>query len=624
MRPRRAPALLALAAFLVVCAAVFPAPVVAVDMLRRAGDAAAATGAADGVAVIRAQCEHRISALEASSSAALREHEEKVASLTEERDDLAATVKRYKRGLLNLESKRKDEVAKLEQALRLAESGECPTPTLADYVAPALDSIRRAWSDARAGVADARDVAARAVWSRTRSALAAGARARRAVISRASAAARELFPGDTHDDDAQARETARTAVDVVIGATVAVVIVAASSRMSFRPRFKSRVGPTARTRIEVVDEDDEELRGGAVLEGDEGAVEWKTYRARVPDAGRVEIEGPKRVVQRRGARLPDAISAAAEAFDDKPEDFDDEKELPGPPASPEDGDASGGAARDDDEEAPDPVDAEEKYVDALRERPKSARRVPARVVQTRSPAPMPSLPARASRARAAPAPRTPPQETAGRSSRVPRAVPHPGSALTASSADVLDLNSASDDLLSQHPWGDDGGDGWADTMGTPDFQKKENKLGSPSKLPVARGARRVSAPLVQTTSPNVVYAPAPPAPPAAKATPPSGKLRLVRPGERFADSSRAAERRTPTSSPDDGLAGGNLRRCSPGGNRSSSLGLTPDNKQITPRQRAMAYAEARRKGVDVDLPSLGGEEGEYVPRGGMRHRGALR
>ena len=160
MGPRRAPALLALAAFLVVCAAVLPAPVVAVDMLRRAGDAAAATGAADGVAVIRAQCEHRISALEASSSAALREHEEKVASLTEERDDLAATVKRYKRGLLNLESKRKDEVAKLEQALRLAESGECPTPTLADYVAPALDSIRRAWSDARAGVADASDVAA--------------------------------------------------------------------------------------------------------------------------------------------------------------------------------------------------------------------------------------------------------------------------------------------------------------------------------------------------------------------------------------------------------------------------------------------------------------------------------
>ena len=612
MGPRRAPALLALAAFLVVCAAVLPAPVVAVDMLRRAGDAAAATGAADGVAVIRAQCEHRISALEASSSGALREHEEKVASLTEERDDLAATVKRYKRGLLNLESKRKDEVAKLEQALRLAESGECPTPTLADYVAPALDSIRRAWSDALAGVTDARDVAARAVWSRTRSALAAGVGARRAVISRASAAARGLFPDDT-THDAHARETARTAVDVVIGAIV--VIVAATSRMSSPFRAKSdRVGPTARTRIEVVDEDEEERRGGAVLEGDEGAVEWKTYRARVPDAGRVEIEGPKRVVQPRGARLPDAISAAAEAFDDKPEDFDDEKELPGPPASPEEGDASDGAARDDDEdddeEAPDPVAAEEKFVEVLRERAPPAR-VPARVVQTRSPAPMPELRSRTSsggRPRAAPAPRTPPQATTGRSTRIPRL--HPGSA-----ADVLDLNSASDDLLSQHPWGDDGGDGWADTMGTPDFQKKENKLGSPSKLPVARraaGARRVSAPLVQTTSPNVVYAPGVNPNPKPTATPPSGKLRLVRPGER----------RTPTQSPDDGSA--SSRRYSPGGNRSSSLGLTPDNKQITPRQRAIAYAEARRKGVDVDLPSLGGEEGEYVPRGGMRHRGALR
>ena len=615
MGPRRAPALLALAAFLVVCAAVLPAPVVAVDMLRRAGDAAAATGAADGVAVIRAQCEHRISALEASSSAALREHEEKVASLTEERDDLAATVKRYKRGLLNLESKRKDEVAKLEQALRLAESGECPTPTLADYVAPALDSIRRAWSDVRAGVADASDVAARAVWSRTRSALAAGVGARRAVISRASAAARGLFPDDAHDD-AHARETARTAVDVVIGAIVAVVVVAATSRISppFRGR-KSRVGSKGRsTRIEVVDEDDEDLRGGAVLEGDEGAVEWKTYRARVPDAGRVEIEGPKRVVQRRGARLPDAISAAAEAFDDKPEDFDDEKELPGPPASPEEEHASD---EEDDEEAPDPVAAEEKFVEVLRERAPPAR-VPARVVQTRSPAPMPELRSRTSsggRPRAAPAPRTPPQATAGRSTRIPR-LPHPGSsAPTASAADVLDLNSASDDLLSQHPWGDDGGDGWADTMGTPDFQKKENKLGSPSKLPVARraaGVRRVSAPLVQTTSPNVAYAPGVNPNPNPKATPPSGKLRLVRPGER----------RTPTQSPDDGSA--SSRRYSPGGNRSSSLGLTPDNKQITPRQRAIAYAEARRKGVDVDLPSLGGEEGEYVPRGGMRHRGALR
>ena len=83
MGPRRAPLPVALAAILVVCAAVFPAPVLAVDMLRRAGDAAAATGAADGVAVVRAQCEHRISALETSSSAALRDHEDKLASLTE-------------------------------------------------------------------------------------------------------------------------------------------------------------------------------------------------------------------------------------------------------------------------------------------------------------------------------------------------------------------------------------------------------------------------------------------------------------------------------------------------------------------------------------------------------------
>ena len=98
-----------------------------------------------------------------------------------------------------------------------------------------------------------------------------------------------------------------------------------------------------------------------------------------------------------------------------------------------------------------------------------------------------------------------------------------------------------------------------------------------------------------------------------KSTPPSGKLRLVRPGER-------------KTAADDGSGGkGTVKYSySPGENRSSSLGLTPDNKQITPRQRALAYAEARRKGVNVDLPNLGGDEGEYVPRGGMRHRGALR
>ena len=214
MGPRRSPLPVALAAILVVCAAVFPAPVLAVDMLRRAGDAAAATGAADGVAVVRAQCEHRISALETSSSAALRDHEDKLASVTEERDDLAATVKRYKRGLLNLESKRKDEVAKLEQALRLAESGECPKPTLGDYIAPTLDSIRHAWHDALTAVANAYDAAAVGIWSRTRAALATGAGARRALISRTSAGARTFFPDDT--DDTHVRETARTLVDVVM------------------------------------------------------------------------------------------------------------------------------------------------------------------------------------------------------------------------------------------------------------------------------------------------------------------------------------------------------------------------------------------------------------------------
>ena len=66
-------------------------------------------------------------------------------------------------------------MAKLEQALRLATSGECPTPTLGDYIAPTLDSIRHAWHDALTAVANAYDAAAVGIWSRTRAALATGA-----------------------------------------------------------------------------------------------------------------------------------------------------------------------------------------------------------------------------------------------------------------------------------------------------------------------------------------------------------------------------------------------------------------------------------------------------------------
>ena len=513
MGPRRAPLPVALAAILVVCAAVFPAPVLAVDMLRRAGDAAAATGAADGVAVVRAQCEHRISALETSSSAALRDHEDKLASVTEERDDLAATVKRYKRGLLNLESKRKDEVAKLEQALRLATSGECPTPTLGDYIAPTLDSIRHAWHDALTAVANAYDAAAVGIWSRTRAALATGAGARRALISRTSAGARTFFPDDT--DDAHVRETARTLVDVVIGAAVAFVAVAATSRLQRSSSFLAsrRVNTGAdnpRTKIDVVDEDevDEAMDGGSV--------EWKTYRSAVPDVGTVRIEGPRRVTQRRGARLPDAISAAAEAFDDKPEDFDDDDELPGPPASPENDDDEEDKDGVYDEEEDNEVEevekldpaAESKFVEVLNERAPPAR-VPARVVKTRSPAPPPVVPARVTvrAARPTPPPRTPPQGRATRagavSSRIPGLLSRASKDGTPTvAADVLDLNSTSDDLLSQHPWDDDGG--WVETMGTRTLDEASTPASAdgtrggadtPKDDPVTRGAGAASATL---------------------------------------------------------------------------------------------------------------------------------
>ena len=357
-------------------------------------------------------------------------------------------------------------------------------------------------------MANAYDAAAVGIWSRTRAALATGAGARRALISRTSAGARTFFPDDT--DDAHVRETARTLVDVVIGAAVAFVAVAATSRLQRSSSFLAsrRVNTGAdnpRTKIDVVDEEevDEAMDGGSV--------EWKTYRSVVPDVGTVRMEGPRRVTQRRGARLPDAISAAAEAFDDKPEDFDDDDELPGPPASPEDDDdeeEEGDGVYEYEEEEVEEVEkldpaAESKFVEVLNERAPPAR-VPARVVKTRSPAPPPVVPARASvrAARPTPPPRTPPQGRATRAGAVSSRVPGLLSrASKVSPADVLDLNSTSDDLLSQHPWDDDGG--WVDTMGTPDFQRKENKLGSPSKLPAAAGGtRRVSAPL-RTTSPNV-------------------------------------------------------------------------------------------------------------------------
>ena len=135
--------------------------------------------------------------------------------------------------------------------------------------------------------------------------------------------------------------------------------------------------------------------------------------------------------------------------------------------------------------------AESKFVEVLNERAPPAR-VPARVVKTRSPAPPPVVPARVTvrAARPTPPPRTPPQGRATRagavSSRIPGLLSRASKDGTPTvAADVLDLNSTSDDLLSQHPWDDDGG--WVDTMGTPDFQRKENKLGSPSKLPAAAG-----------------------------------------------------------------------------------------------------------------------------------------
>ena len=246
-----------------------------------------------------------------------------------------------------------------------------------------------------------------------------------------------------------------------------------------------------------------------MLEGDEGAVEWKTYRARVPDAGRGRLRG-RRGRQRgaRGCPTPSQPRPRRSTINRRRR-----RGSPGPPASPEEGDASDGAGamttrtRTRRRIPPPP----RKFVVSESEgRPRGSPRASSR----HGPRARRRAPRGRRAARAAPAPRTPPQATAERSSRIPRL--HPGSAPSASAADVLDLNSASDDLLSQHPWGDDGGDGWADAMGTPDFQKKENKLGSPSKLPVARraaGARRVSAPLVQTTSPNVAYAPGVPAPP---------------------------------------------------------------------------------------------------------------
>ena len=245
-------------------------------------------------------------------------------------------------------------------------------------------------------------------------------------------------------------------------------------------------------------------------------MEWKTYRARVPDAAGWRLRGRRGSCSdgARGCPTPSQPRPRRSTINRKISTT--RRSSPGRPRRLRRGTRRTRGEEDDEddeEEAPDPVAAEEKFVEVLRERAPPAR-VPARVVQTRSPAPMPELRVHRRRRRR-PAPRRagPAHAPAGDSRALQPHTPAPPPGLLRAvrlRADVLDLNSASDDLLSQHPWGDDGGDGWADAMGTPDFQKKENKLGSPSKLPVARraaGARRVSAPLVQTTSPNVAYAP---------------------------------------------------------------------------------------------------------------------
>ena len=112
MRVRRARVPLALAAFALALASVAAAPDASgAGGITAAGKRATEARIRERVAAaedaMRAKHDARISAMEASAALA-RETE---ARLTEERDDLARDVTRYKRGLLHLEAKRKAEAA---------------------------------------------------------------------------------------------------------------------------------------------------------------------------------------------------------------------------------------------------------------------------------------------------------------------------------------------------------------------------------------------------------------------------------------------------------------------------------------------------------------------------------
>ena len=331
MRVRRARVPLALAAFALALASVAAAPDASgAGGITAAGKRATEARIRERVAAaedaMRAKHDARISAMEASAALA-RETE---ARLTEERDDLARDVTRYKRGLLHLEAKRKAEAAdatgreralqaSLDEALDAALEATRSAKVARDEAKRAKRESAESWARARKHHrADDPDEASETTLRETTPArllASLGARAARTATTTRDAAARVYARAKTRVVAAiadaalgatDAREAAPSRADEAVAA--AVVAAAAAGALA------AALAAVALAALVRSDRSDRSNRSDRSDRSDRSGL------GRAPPDAR---KRPAAVPADRSEASPTkaSIAAAAAAFDANPETF---------------------------------------------------------------------------------------------------------------------------------------------------------------------------------------------------------------------------------------------------------------------------------------------------------------
>ena len=325
MRVRRARVPLALAAFALALASVAAAPDASgAGGITAAGKRATEARIRERVAAaedaMRAKHDARISAMEASAALA-RETE---ARLTEERDDLARDVTRYKRGLLHLEAKRKAEAAdatgreralqaSLDEALDAALEATRSAKVARDEAKRAKRESAESWARARKHHrADDPDEASETTLRQTTPArllASLGARAARTATTTRDAAARVYARAKTRvvaaiADAALGATDAREAAPSRADEAVAAAVVAAAAAGALAAALAA-VALAALVRSDRSNRSDRTDRSGL---------------GRAPPDAR---KRPAAVAADRSEASPTkaSIAAAAAAFDANPETF---------------------------------------------------------------------------------------------------------------------------------------------------------------------------------------------------------------------------------------------------------------------------------------------------------------